>query len=95
MTVVLSSHISFLTMSPVVIGASRKRSSILRRSAHSSSGDLKVGEIITWHWDEWGDFPVTVKKMVPNKLIELTIDSKKWRLDAHGHVPEGVHRARH
>ncbi len=50
-----------------------------RYFTNSSSGDLKVGEIVTWHWDEWGDFPVTVRKMVPNKLIELTLDSKNWQ----------------
>ncbi len=51
---------------------------MIRYFTNSASGDLKEGESITWHWDEWGDFPVTVRKMVPNELIELALDSKSW-----------------
>lgn len=46
---------------------------------HESSSDLKEGEGITWHWRKWGDHPVVVKKIVPNQLIELALDSKKWK----------------
>jgi uncharacterized protein YndB with AHSA1/START domain len=44
-----------------------------------ASGDLKEGEEIIWHWNDHGDFPVVVEKVVANKLIELTLDSKKWQ----------------
>ena len=47
--------------------------------ADSASGDLKEGQEIIWHWNEYGDFPVVVDKVVANKLIELTLDSKKWQ----------------
>ena len=43
-----------------------------------SSGDLVVGEQIIWNWNEWGEFPVTVTKIIENELIVLTIDSKRW-----------------
>jgi uncharacterized protein YndB with AHSA1/START domain len=45
----------------------------------SASGDLKEGEEIIWHWNEYGEFPVVVDTVVANKLIELTLDSKKWQ----------------
>jgi len=44
-----------------------------------ASGDLKEGEEIIWHWNEYGEFPVVVDTVIANKLIELTLDSKKWQ----------------
>ena len=43
-----------------------------------SSGDLKEGERIRWHWDHYGELSVVVKRIVENELIELTLDSKEW-----------------
>lgn len=45
---------------------------------NGTSGDLEEGQTITWHWDHWGDNPVTVKRVVKNELIELTINSVEW-----------------
>jgi uncharacterized protein YndB with AHSA1/START domain len=44
-----------------------------------TSGDLAEGARIIWHWDEWGDFPVTVRRLVKDRLIELTLSSKEWQ----------------
>jgi len=44
-----------------------------------TSGDLVEGARVTWHWDEWGDYPVTVKRLVKDRLIELTLNSKAWQ----------------
>ena len=39
-----------------------------------SSGPLAEGQTIVWHWSEWGDYPVEVKKItieakdVPSKI---------------------------
>lgn len=44
----------------------------------SASGDLVEGEDVTWRWDRYGEFPVVVRKVVPNTLIELAIDSREW-----------------
>lgn len=43
-----------------------------------SSGDLREGMEIVWHWSAYGDFPVVVNKIVANELIELALDTKKW-----------------
>ena len=43
-----------------------------------SSGDLTEGDRVTWNWDEWGDHPVVVRKVVPNKLIQLSLNAKDW-----------------
>lgn len=43
-----------------------------------ASSDLIEGKEVTWRWDHYGENPVTVRKIVENKLIELAIDSKKW-----------------
>ena len=44
-----------------------------------SSGDLAEGARITWHWDAWGDFPVTVRRLVKDRLIELALNSQEWQ----------------
>ena len=43
-----------------------------------SSGDLAPGERIIWHWEAWGEHPVTVKVVDANRRIELMIDSGEW-----------------
>ena len=45
----------------------------------AGSGDLVEGETIIWHWEEYGENPITVKTVRANELIELTLDSKKWQ----------------
>jgi uncharacterized protein YndB with AHSA1/START domain len=49
-----------------------------RYFTNQSSGDLKEGDRVTWHWDDWGDHPVTVRKVEPNRRIELVLDSNEW-----------------
>lgn len=48
----------------------------------SSNGDLVEGTEVIWHWSAYGDFPVIVDKVIPNSLIELRLDSKKWQKTA-------------
>jgi uncharacterized protein YndB with AHSA1/START domain len=43
-----------------------------------ASSDLVEGEEVTWRWDHYGQNPVTVRKVVENKLIELALDSREW-----------------
>jgi uncharacterized protein YndB with AHSA1/START domain len=44
-----------------------------------TSGDLVEGDRISWHWNEWGDYPVVVRTVAPNRLIELVLDAKAWK----------------
>ncbi|MDA7951030.1 MAG: SRPBCC domain-containing protein [Pirellulaceae bacterium] len=44
-----------------------------------TSGPLAKGDRVVWSWQEWGEFPVVVKEIVPNELIHLQIDSKEWQ----------------
>jgi uncharacterized protein YndB with AHSA1/START domain len=44
-----------------------------------TSGDLEEGAEISWFWEHWGSNPVRVSKIVPNTLIELSIDSVEWQ----------------
>ena len=57
---------------------------LTRYFTNSSSGDMKEGESITWTWNDWGDFPVTVRKIVPNELIVLALESKIWKKTKEG-----------
>ena len=57
---------------------------LTRYFTNSSSGDLKEGESITWTWNDWGDFPVTVRKMVTNEMIVLALESKIWKKTKEG-----------
>jgi uncharacterized protein YndB with AHSA1/START domain len=43
-----------------------------------SSGDLAVGDRVSWHWDQHGEFPVVVRKIVANELIELVLNTNDW-----------------
>ncbi len=52
---------------------------LCRYFTNESSGDLIEGDRINWHWDEWGDNPVVVTKVVPNQLITLRIDATEWK----------------
>ena len=47
-----------------------------------TSGPLAEGEKVTWTWNRWGDYPVTVKRVVDNELVELEIDSDQWKKTA-------------
>ena len=54
---------------------------LCRYFTNETSGDLIEGDRIIWHWDEWGDNPVVVTKVVPNQLITLRIDATEWKKD--------------
>ena len=51
---------------------------LTRYFAERASGDLRVGDRVRWHWDEWGDFPVTVTALERPHRIVLTLDSRAW-----------------
>ena len=44
-----------------------------------ATSDLVEGQEVIWTWGEYGDGPVVVRKVVENELIELAIDSRKWK----------------
>lgn len=46
---------------------------------NATSGDMVEGTKVDWTWDEWGTNEVTVKKVVPNELIQLGLDSENWQ----------------
>jgi uncharacterized protein YndB with AHSA1/START domain len=52
---------------------------LTRYFANETSGNLREGERITWRFSQWGAYSVVVKKLVSNRLIELTLDSKEWK----------------
>lgn len=62
-----------------VFHAILSREVLARYFVDASSGDLEVGTRVLWHWNEWGDFPVNVKAIESNKIIELSLNSKDWK----------------
>ncbi len=46
---------------------------------NASSSDLVEGATVIWHWEEYGENPITVKTVRTNELIELILDSEKWQ----------------
>lgn len=64
---------------PVVFEAIVQPGHLCKYFVDKSSGTLVEGKDINWHWGQWGDYPVTVTKLVPNKLIELEINSTAWK----------------
>ena len=51
---------------------------LCRYFTDNSSGNLAEGDRVTWNWNEFGDFPVTVTKVVANELIQLSLDARDW-----------------
>ncbi len=49
-----------------------------RYFTNRTSGDLTEGAEIVWHWDHYGDNPVTVKTLEPPSRIVLALDSMAW-----------------
>ena len=47
--------------------------------ADQTDNSLVEGATVVWNWSNWGDHPVTVKRVVANSLIELELDSKVWK----------------
>ncbi len=52
---------------------------LCRYFSDKSSGNLTEGKRVIWHFGEWGDYPVIVTKVVPNELIQLSLDAKDWK----------------
>jgi len=52
--------------------------SLIKYFVDSSSHDLLPGQKVSWHWDHYGANEVTVKQVIDNELIELTLDSENW-----------------
>ena len=62
----------------VVFEAVVKSEHMLNYFINRASGDLVEGERVVWFWDHYGENSVVVRKVVPNKLVELGIDSHEW-----------------
>ena len=43
------------------------------------SGRLEPGARITWSWSEWGDYPVVVDEVIPDRRIVLRLDTVDWK----------------
>ena len=67
-------------MRPVadVFDAVISKEKMLKYFVDGASGDLEEGATIRWHWNHYGENPIVVKKVVENRLIELTLDSREW-----------------
>ena len=61
-----------------VFDAVVSKEKMLKYFVDGASGDLVEGSTVRWHWNHYGENPITVKKIVENKLVELTLDSREW-----------------
>ena len=51
-----------------------------------ATGDLEEGAEVGWRWHHYdATLPVVVNKVVANKLIELTLNSEKWKKTSDDH----------
>jgi uncharacterized protein YndB with AHSA1/START domain len=50
-----------------------------RYFTNRTSGDLREGSRIIWHWDQWGDNGVTVRTLEPPRRIVLALDTQDWQ----------------
>ena len=52
---------------------------LCRYFTSEASGDLEEGRTVGWRWHHYhATLPVTVRRIVPNERIELTLDAKTW-----------------
>lgn len=50
-----------------------------RYFTNQSSGDLRVGDRVVWHWNDYGDSEITVSLVEADHRIELVFDSNQWK----------------
>lgn len=55
-----------------------EREQLIKFFTDKSSGNLSAGDRVVWHWQDWGDHPVTVQSVEKNRRIELVLNSKDW-----------------
>lgn len=55
---------------------------LIKFFTNRSSGDLTEGTTVRWRWDDYGELPVVVRKVVELRRIELVIDSSVWKKTA-------------
>ena len=55
-----------------------EREHLVKYFTDQSSGNLSAGDRVVWHWQDWGDHPVTVRSVEENRRIELVLNSKDW-----------------
>lgn len=55
---------------------------IVRYFVDRTSGRLAAGERVVWFWENWGDHPVVVEEVIPNKSISLRLNSIDWNKSA-------------
>lgn len=65
-----------LKPSSEVFAAIVSSDSIVKYFTDKASGDLKEDDQVIWTWEEYGDYPVTVKTIKTNSLIVLEWDSQ-------------------
>lgn len=67
-------------MRPVadVFDAIISKEKMMKFFVDGASDDLKEGATIRWHWNHYGENPVTVKKIETNKSIVLSLNSAEW-----------------
>lgn len=62
-----------------VFNAIVSRDKLCRYFTSTASNDMQEGVRIDWHWSHYhATLPVEVEKVVPNRLIRLTLDSGIW-----------------
>ena len=62
-----------------VFDAIVSRDKLCQYFTETASNDMEEGAQIDWHWSHHEPtFPVVVDKIVPNRLIRLTLDSGAW-----------------
>lgn len=63
-----------------VFDAVMSRETLCRYFTSEASGDLEEGTEIRWRWEHYDvELPVVVDKVITNRLIQLTLDSKTWK----------------
>ena len=67
-------------MRPVadVFDAVISKDKMLKYFVDGASDDLREGQTIRWHWNHYGENPISVKQIIENELIVLTLDSREW-----------------
>lgn len=47
--------------------------------AGKSSGALEPGARVVWHWENWGNYPVTIDEVAAHERIVLRINTTEWK----------------
>ncbi len=74
-----SLHTTINKPTPEVFKAVTDKDYLTKYFVDRTSDNMSPGKTVVWNWGKWGDHPVTVMEVVPNRKLVFTLNSVQWQ----------------